>query len=121
MRAYRIIPLLLALATVMIWAFPLAHGAPVLVKLKLTDEADFQAATRLNVVVYHKMAGELAGEELVIAEYEKSDLNALEDAGLACEIIDEEPWTEDYYLVSESPAAKKVDLAEYGQVLVSSE
>lgn len=121
MRAYRIIPLLLALATVMIWAFPLAHGAPVLIKLKLTDEADFQAATRLNVAAYHKMAGESAREELVIAEYEKSDLNALEDAGLACEIIDEEPWTESYYLVSKSPAAEKVDLAEYGQVLVSSQ
>ncbi|UCB53023.1 MAG: M20/M25/M40 family metallo-hydrolase [Candidatus Zixiibacteriota bacterium] len=121
MRANRIILFLLVFAIMVIWAFPSAHGAPVLIKLRLADEADFQTATRLDVAVYHKMTSEFSGEELVIAEYEKSDLSALGDAGLSYEIVDEEPWTESYYLVSESPAAEKVNLAEYGRVLVSTE
>jgi len=120
MRANRLISFLLVFGIVVIWALPVAHGAPVLIKLRLADEAGFQAASRLNVAAYHRMAGELAGEELVIAEYEESDLSRLEDAGLIYQVVDEEPWTENYYLISESPAAEKIDLAEYGRVLVSS-
>jgi len=119
MRARRVILFLLVVAVVMIWGFATAYGSPVLIKLKLTGEADYQKATQFNVAVYHKFSEEFAGGDLVIAEFEKSNLSALEAAGLIYELIDEEPWTESYYLISESKRTEKVNLSEYGQVLVS--
>jgi hypothetical protein len=121
MRANRIVLCLLMIAAVTSWGFASAQGAPVLIKLRLSGEADYQTAARLNLAVYHKMAGEFAGEELVVAELDESSLNALDDAGLIYEVVDREPWTESYYLVSESPATEKIDLAQYGQVLVSAD
>jgi len=119
MRARRVILFLLVVAVVMIWGFATAYGSPVLIKLKLTGEADYQKATQFNVAVYHKFSEEFAGGDLVIAEFEKSNLSALEAAGLIYELIDEEPWTESYYLISESKRTEKVNLSKYGQVLVS--
>ena len=111
MRANRLISLLLVFAIVVIWALPIAHAAPVLIKLRLADEASFQTASRLNVAAYHRMAGEFAGEELVIAEYEESDLSRLEDARLTCQVVDQDPWSESYYLISESKKFERVNFS----------
>lgn len=119
MRASRTVLFLIVVAVIFTWGFASAHGSPVLIKLKLTEEADYKKANQLNVSVYHKLSEKFEEGNLVIAEFEKSDLSALVDAGLSYEIVDEEPWTESYYLVSESPATEKIGLAEYGQVLVS--
>ncbi len=101
------------------WLLPSASGAPVLIKLELTGETDYQRANQLDISVYHKMPQKVADADLVIAEVEQTSLPALENAGLAYQIIDEEPWTQSYYLVSESKRVEKVDLSGYGQVLVS--
>jgi hypothetical protein len=119
MRVLRVMAFLISFAAAAAWALPSAHGAPVLIKLNLTDEVDFDRANQLNVTVYHKLPREVSAGQLVIAEFEKSNLSALENAGLVYEIIDEEPWTESYYLVSESKKTEDVSLSDYGKVLVS--
>jgi hypothetical protein len=118
-RVGRAICFLVTVAVVATWSFPSACGAPVLIKLHLTDEVDFQRANQLDVTVYHKLPGEGAGSQLVIAEFEKSNLSALGNAGLIYQVIDEEPWTQGYYLISESKKTETVNLSEYGEVLVS--
>ena len=119
MRANRTIPFFLIIFFVMSWALSSAYGSPVLIKLMLSDEADYQAANRLDIAVYHRLPQTLAEGDLVIAGFEKSNLSALESEGLVYEIIDEQPWSEGYYLISESKRTEKVNLTEYGQVLVS--
>ncbi|MFQ6032269.1 MAG: M20/M25/M40 family metallo-hydrolase, partial [Candidatus Zixiibacteriota bacterium] len=68
-----------------------------------------------NVLAYHRLG------DLFIAEFEKSELKALRDEGLSYQIIDEEPWTESYYVISESKRCEQVDLSQYGRVLVQME
>ena len=121
MRFSRIMLLLLTVAVAIIWGFASAQDSPVLIKLKLTGEVEYHKASQLNLSVYHKFPGQFEGSDLVIAEFEKSNLSALENAGLTYEVIDEEPWTESYYLISESPRTDKANLSEYGEVLVRAE
>jgi len=87
-------------------------ASPVLIKLELAGQSDYQKAKALNVVAYQRFGN------LFIAEFEKSDIKALDDAGLTYQIIDEEPWTQSYYVISPSESYEKVDLSQYGQVLV---
>lgn len=119
MRAARIMLLLLFATTMVSCGFSTASGAPVLIKLELESEADYQTADRLDVSVYHRLPEKVSGAEVVIAEFESSDLGLLKSAGLAFQVIDQQPWTESYYLVSESKSVERVDLSEYGQVLLS--
>ncbi|MGB8656497.1 MAG: M20/M25/M40 family metallo-hydrolase [Candidatus Zixiibacteriota bacterium] len=121
MRTGRMILFLLTIAAMTAGGSGPADGSPVLVKLRLTGEADYQKADQLNLVVYHKFPEGLPGGNLVIAEFERSNLSALGSAGLTFEIIDEEPWTESYYLISEDEGTEGVGLSEYGQVLASAE
>jgi hypothetical protein len=106
---------------ILFWAllvFMLASGAaqvsasPVLIKLLLECRSDYQKAKALNLPVYHRF------DNLFVAELEQSQLKVLIDAGLSYEIIDQKPWTESYYVISESPGAEPVDLSEYGRVLL---
>jgi len=97
-----------------------AQGAPVLVRLELTGESDYRVANQLNVVVYHKFPERTAGGDVVIAEFEKARLVELDNAGLSYEIIDQQPWSESYYLVSKSKRTEEVDLSQYGEVLARS-
>jgi hypothetical protein len=121
MKTRRAVFLLSSMVAVMAWGIRSACGSPVLIKLHLTGESDYQKTNQLNIPVYHKFPMEVAGGDLVIAEFEKSNLNALDNAGLVYEIIDEKPWNEGYYLISESERTEKVNLSEYGKVLVTSE
>jgi len=94
------------------WGASHVFASPVLIKLQLVDQADYQKAKALNVLAYHRL------DNLFIAEFERSNLKALEDAGLSYQIIDEEPWTESYYVISESKRTEKVDLSRFGKILV---
>lgn len=87
-------------------------ASPVLIKLHLKDLSDYQKAKALNVLAYHRF------DNLFIAEFEKSELLALDDASLTYQIIDEKPWIESYYVVSESKRCEGVDLSRYGEILV---
>jgi len=121
MRTKRTIFLLGVLVAIMVWMSTPASGASVLIKLKLEGEADYQRAGQLNVSIYHRFPEKFDQADLVIAEYERTHLGDLEDAGLIYEVIDEKPWSESYYLVSESKRFERVNLSEYGKVLVSTE
>lgn len=110
--------LYLLLATLLvIWGSGInqASASPVLIKLQLKEQSDYQKAEALNVSAYHRF------DNLFIAEFKKSELKVLQDVGLSYEIIDEEPWTECYYVISESPRCEKVDLSQYGKILLQSE
>jgi hypothetical protein len=121
MRAGKIVVLFLILLMIMVWGSGKALSATVLIKLKLTTESDYQKANQLGVSVYHKFPVKIDGSNLVIAEYEKSILSALDNANLIYEIIDEEPWSQSYYLVSESERTEKINLTTYGKILVNAE
>jgi hypothetical protein len=97
------------------WGSSQALSAPVLIKLQLKDQSDYQKAKALNISAYHRL------DNLFIAEFEESNLKALEDADLVYQIIDQKPWSESYYLVSESKRCERVDLSQYGRILVQKE
>jgi hypothetical protein len=97
------------------WGVGDAFASTVLIKLDLGGQSDYQKAKALNVTAYHRF------DNLFIAEYEKSQLEALKDDGLSYQIIDQEPWTESYYVISESPRTEQVDLSRYGKILVQIE
>ena len=113
--------LLLILLVLMVWGAGKALSAPVLIKLKLSSESDYQKANQLGVSVYHKFPVEVNGNSLVIAEYEKSILKGLDNAGLVYEIVDQEPWSESYYLISESQRTEQLNLSDHGKILVSAD
>jgi hypothetical protein len=94
------------------WGTGQVLASPVLIKLQLKDQSDYEKAKALNVLAFHRF------DNLFIAEFERSNLKALEDKGLTYQIIDEEPWTESYYVISESERYEKVDLSRYGKILV---
>jgi hypothetical protein len=111
-RRVLILALLMAIFS---WAAGHAFASPVLIKLELKDQSEYENAEALNVQVFHRIG------DLFIAEHEESDLRFLQDAGLTYRIIDKEPWTENYYLISESKKFEQVDLSQYGEVLVDGE
>ncbi len=119
MRAVKITILLLILLVLMVWGAGKALSAPVLIKLQLTGESDYQKANQLGISVYHKFPTEVDGSNLVIAEFEKPLLLSLDNAGLVYQIVDEEPWSEGYYLISESERTEKTELSDYGKILVT--
>ena len=100
------------LLAMFLWGTGQVSASPVLIKLSLKDHSDYEKAKALNVLAYHRFGN------LFIAEFERSNLKALEDKGLTYQIIDEEPWTESYYVISESERYEKVDLSRYGRILV---
>jgi hypothetical protein len=99
----------------------LAHGSPVLIELKLTGEVEYQKANQLDITVFHRFPLKIDNADVVIAEFERPNLGALTNAGLSYKVIDEAPWSEGYYLISESPRTEEADPSEYGEVLVSAE
>jgi hypothetical protein len=119
MKAGKITLLLLIFLIMIVWGAGRALSAPVLIKLQLTGESDYQKANQLGISVYHKFPTEVDGSNLVIAEFEKSLLRSLDNTGLVYQIVDEEPWSEGYYLISESERTEKTELSDYGKVLVT--
>ena len=97
-----------------IWAlnFTQASAEPVLIKLNLKTAEDYAQAKSAGVMVYHRF------EDFVLAEFEKSKLDELNRAGLKYEIVDENPWTTGYFLVTSREEPAKVNLESYGQVLL---
>ncbi len=93
-----------------------AFGEPVLIKLDLAEPADWSEAQSLGVTAFHRFEG------FVLAEYESAELDRLNAAGLKYEVIDEQPWSGEYFLVSRArvpaDAVGKIHLDAYGQVLL---
>ncbi len=95
-----------------------AIGEPVLIKLDLAEPADWSEAQSLGVTAFHRFDG------FVLAEYESAELDRLNAAGLKYEVIDEQPWSEEYFLVLAvripEDAIGKIQPDAYGQVLLES-
>ena len=88
------------------------HAEPVLIKLTLETTSDYTKAISSGVNAYRRFEG------FVIAEFERSKLNELDRAGLRYEIIDENPWTAEYFLVTSFEGMAKADLEIYGKILL---
>jgi hypothetical protein len=84
---------------------------PVLIKLDLKESGDWSAARSLGVVAYYR------SESFVLAEFEKARLGELDQAGLKYQIVDESPWSEEYFLVSAPKTLAKPAPVFYGKVL----
>jgi hypothetical protein len=88
------------------------HAKPVLMKLTLDEPADWQNANSLGVIAYHRF------DNSVLAEFERARLEELTGVGLEYQIIDEEPWSEEYFLVFPVHGVAEVDLESYGRILL---
>ncbi len=84
----------------------------VLINLHLKTADDFDQANSAGVTVYHKF------ENSVLVEFEKSKLGDLCRIGLKYEIVDENPWTAEYFFVTSRGEPVKANLDSYGQILL---
>ncbi len=105
--------ILFMLTIAMAAGFTQALAEPVLIKLNLEKASDYTQANATGVIVYHKF------ENFVLAELEKTKLKELDKGGLKYEILDENPWTEEYFLVSSPEGILKTNLESYGNILLS--
>ena len=97
-----------------IWALSISHASaePVLIKLYLRTAEDYAQAKSAGVTVYHRF------EDFVLAEIEKSKTAELDQVGLRYQIVDENPWTAGYFLVTSREEMAKVDLGSYGRIIL---
>jgi len=85
---------------------------PVLIKLNLKTANDYTEAVALGVDVYHRF------DNFVIAEFERTKLRELDQSGLKYQVIDEEPWTERYFLVMPYKGLREADFETYGKIIL---
>ena len=100
-------------ALLFVFLFNLSFGAqPVLVKIDLKWAKDYQIAKESGLKAYVKL------DNSYLAEIEKDKIPELESHGLLLQILDENIWTQDYFLVSKSLSRAKANLSSYGQILL---
>jgi hypothetical protein len=97
---------------VMISIFPQVHAEPVLIKLTLDKSDDWSNAISLGVVAYQRF------DDFVLAELESEKLKELDNLDLKYQIVDENPWSEEYFLVSPAEGVAKVDVELYGKIIL---
>jgi hypothetical protein len=90
----------------------ITHARPVLVKLALEKPIDWSNAISLGVVAYQRF------DDFVLAEFDGERLEELDKVGLRYQIIDRQPWSEEYFLVSVLEGVPQVNLKLYGKVLL---
>jgi len=112
MNQGRIICSSVMVMVVIMLSFAQALAEPILIKLTLKTPRDYASANSLGVVAYHKFDG------CVIAEFDKIRLGQLERFGLKYNIIDENAWSEKYFLVSSVEEQAKVNVEPYGKILL---
>lgn len=98
--------LLSILAVFVILAFnvSLALSSPVLIKLKLEARSDYERAQSLGVTAYQRF------DNIFLAEIDSEKLKELRAYELEYEMVDGDPWSEEYFIVSTPPGVRK-DLA----------
>ena len=95
-----------------VWATAQGHADPVLIKLSLEKPGHWSEAREVGVIAYHRF------DNSVLAEFEKAELGELDQLGLVYQIIDEEPWTEEYFLAFPAHGVAEVNLEFYGRILL---
>jgi len=104
------------LIAITILASAQAFCQPLLIKLTLEKPVDYQNAISLGAVAYQRFEG------FFLVELEGGKLEELDQLGLKYQIIDENPWSEEYFLVSlVSRGMLEVNLDLYGKVLLKEE
>ncbi len=87
------------------------QAQPLLIKLKLEKPDDWSSANSLGVIAYHRF------DDCVLAEFERNRLAELDRAGLEYRIVDDDPWSEEYFLVCPVEGVAKADVGLLGKVL----
>ena len=96
-----------------VFLFNLSFGSqPVLVKIDLKTAKDFWITKECGVKAYVRL------DRAYLGEIDKDKLEKLESAKISYQIIDETPFTQDYFLVSKTFFRAKANLSDYGQVLL---
>jgi hypothetical protein len=103
---------LIFLISAIIPSLSLCHAKPVLIKLTLEQPTDWANAISLGVVAYQRFDG------LLLAEFDGEKLEELDQAGLRYRIIDEDPWSEEYFLAFPVEKAAESNLELYGKILL---
>ncbi len=93
-------------------AFGRGFAEPVLIKLTLEELSDWSNARSLGVVAYQRF------DNFVVAELEDEKLRELDKIDLEYQIIDENPWSKEYFWVSVMKGIAEINLQPYGQVLL---
>jgi len=112
MNYRRIVFSLVFVISVITLSFAQALAEPVLIKLTLEEASDWSKAASLGVVAYQRF------DNFVLAEFESEKLEELDKLNLRYQIIDEEPWSEQYFLASPGKGIAEVNLELYGKVLL---
>ena len=112
MNQRKIVSAVIFLVAIVILTFALVHAEPVLIKLTLEKPSDYENAISLGVVAYQRF------DNFVLAEFESERLGELDQADLRYQVIDEKPWSEEYFLVSPAEGVAKVNLELYGKILL---
>ena len=89
-----------------------AFAEPVLIKLTLEKPSDWSNAVSLGVAAYQRF------DNFVLAELESEKLRELNEASLRYQILDENPWSEEYFWVSIIKGIAEINLELYAEVLL---
>jgi len=104
----------IGLGLLVLFSHSSAYSAPVLVKFLLENESQTLLLQSLDLVPY------LRFDNLFFAEIDKENLKSLDKMGISYQVLDENPWSQGYFLVSSPKGVKplaKINLADYGEVL----
>jgi hypothetical protein len=102
------------LGVLIVFNFSSAYSAPVLVKFLLENESQTRPLQSLDLIPY------LRFDNLFFAEIDQENLKSLDKLRISYQVLDENPWSEGYFLISPPKGVKplaKVNLADYGEVL----
>jgi hypothetical protein len=102
----------IVLIAVILLTFAQVHAEPILIKLILEKSSNYENAISLGVVVYQRF------DNFVLAEFESERLKELDKFDLRYQLVDEKPWSEEYFLVSPAEGVAKVNLELYGKILL---
>lgn len=102
----------IVLIAIILLTFALVQAEPILIKLTLEKSSDYENAKSLGVVAYQRL------ENFVLAELQRERLKELYKFGLRYQVVDEKPWSEEYFLVSPAEGVAKVNLELYGKILL---
>ncbi|MCJ7458519.1 MAG: M28 family peptidase [candidate division Zixibacteria bacterium] len=100
-----------AFLTILFLNLSLASGS-VLIRIELKTAKDYQLAAEVGLKAYVRL------DKAYLGEIEKDKIEKLEVAKIPYQIIDETPFTQDYFLVSKTFFRAKANLSDYGQVLL---
>ncbi|MGB2697879.1 MAG: M28 family peptidase [Candidatus Zixiibacteriota bacterium] len=90
-------------------------ASPVLIKLELKSLKDYQVAKSLKVTPYQRFGN------VFLSEIDSEMLGRLRDYHIEYEVVDADPWSEHYFIVSSLDPAKKEFIPRYEKILVHEE